>query len=319
MLSNSWPEKQYDIRLRTNLFRDLSRILLSIGRIALPKIGSFVIDHNGFLCLTNRPLSLEIQELENEEIPTNIPRDCTYSTVNSYVMDIVGFHDSRVRHQPNAINDLGDYIYQTSALTAMRTVFPSFFKQEFSRGPFVFTLTDLHQSNIFVDKDWHITSLVDLEWACTRPMEMLRTPTWLTNKACDEIAEEGQEEYDKMRMEFMDILTAEEEQRFSCAASASNHDGKPQLSVVMKQNWELGTFWYTLALASPTGLFRLFYKQIQPRFIKYCPEHEHDAFQQIMPWYWAQDWARVAANKISDREDYDVRLRQAFEADTSPE
>lgn len=121
----------------------------------------------------------------------------------------------------------------------MRTVFPSFFKPELQRGPFVFTFTDLHQSNIFVDKDWHITCLVDLEWACTRPIEMLRTPIWLTNKAMDEIAEES-EEYDIMRMEFMDIL-ATEEQRLCSTASAGNH-GKLQLSAVMKESWRVGTF-----------------------------------------------------------------------------
>jgi hypothetical protein len=311
MLSNTWPEKQHDIRLRTNFFRDLSRILLSVTRIPLPKIGSFVIDHNGFLRLTNRPLSLEIQDLENEEIPTNIPRDYTYSTVDSYVTDILRIHDSRLRHQPNAINDTGDYIYQTSALTAMRTVFPSFFNPELRRGPFAFTFTDFHQSNIFVDEDWHITSLVDLEWACTRPIEMLRTPTWLTDKAVDEIAEEPAE-YDMMRREFMDILVAEE-QRLDMT-SASNH-GSPQLSSIMEENWRVGTFWYTLALASPTGLFTVFYKQIQPRFIKNCPEH--DTFQQIMPWYWAQDWVKVAASKLSDRKEYDIRLQQAFEGNTT--
>jgi hypothetical protein len=311
MLSNTWPEKQHDIRLRTNFFRDLSRILLSVTRIPLPKIGSFVIDHNGFLRLTNRPLSLEIQDLENEEIPTNIPRDYTYSTVDSYVTDILRIHDSRLRHQPNAINDTGDYIYQTSALAAMRTVFPSFFNPELRRGPFAFTFTDFHQSNIFVDEDWHITSLVDLEWACTRPIEMLRTPTWLTDKAVDEIAEEPAK-YDMMRREFMDILVAEE--RRLDRTWASNH-GSPQLSSIMEENWRVGTFWYTLALASPTGLFTVFYKQIQPRFIENCPEH--DTFQQIMPWYWAQDWVKVAASKLSDRKEYDIRLQQAFEGNTT--
>lgn len=83
MLSNIWPEKQVDPKLRANFFRDLSRILLRITRIPLPTIGSFIIDHGGFLRLTNRPLSFEIQDLENEGIPTDIARDYTYSTVDS--------------------------------------------------------------------------------------------------------------------------------------------------------------------------------------------------------------------------------------------
>lgn len=49
--------------------------------------------------------------MENEEIPTDIPRDCTYNTVDAYVTDILGMHDSRIQHQPNAINDVNDYIY----------------------------------------------------------------------------------------------------------------------------------------------------------------------------------------------------------------
>lgn len=98
MLSNTWPEKQHDIRLRTNFFRNLSRILLSVTGIPLPKISSFVIDHDGFLRLTNRPLSLEIQDSENKEILINILRDYTYSTVDLYIADILRIYDSRLRH-----------------------------------------------------------------------------------------------------------------------------------------------------------------------------------------------------------------------------
>lgn len=76
-------------------------------RVPLSKIGSFVIDRDGFLHLANRPLSLDIQGFENEEIPTHIPRNYTYSTVDSYVSDILRMHGSRLRHQPNAINDTG--------------------------------------------------------------------------------------------------------------------------------------------------------------------------------------------------------------------
>ncbi|KAK2740930.1 hypothetical protein FQN57_005934 [Myotisia sp. PD_48] len=40
MLSCTWEEKKNDEKLRTNLYRDLSRIFLSLARIPLPKIGS---------------------------------------------------------------------------------------------------------------------------------------------------------------------------------------------------------------------------------------------------------------------------------------
>jgi hypothetical protein len=55
------------------------------------------------------------------------------------------------------------------------------------------------------------------------------------------------------------------------------------LSEAMNQGWRLGTFWFSLALASPICLFSVFYKQIQPRFIEHCPDH--DSFHENMPWY----------------------------------
>jgi hypothetical protein len=46
-----------------------------------------------------------------------------------------------------------------------------------------------------------------------------------------------------------------------------------RLSPVMKQGWEMGTFWYSLTLRNPTELFRVFYDHIQPRLAK---GHEDD-------------------------------------------
>ena len=167
MLSCTWEDKRHDDNLRGNLFKGLSRILLDIAKVPVPRIGSFVIDDNGFLVLNNRPLSIEIHELEGKQIPVDIPRDMTYSSVDSYVTDILAFHDSRFAHQPNALKDITDGHFQAAALTTMRTVSSYFFKREFRRGPFVYVLNDLHQSNILVDEDWNITCLIDLEFACS--------------------------------------------------------------------------------------------------------------------------------------------------------
>lgn len=152
------------------------------------------------------------------------------------------------------------------------------------RGPFVFTLTDLHQSNIFVDEDWRIVSLVDLEWACSQPIEMVQPPYWLTNKPVDQM---NAEEYDIIRTEFMNILA--EEERFNGTGFGDHGDVRTPLilSSFMERAWEMGTFWYSLALSSPTGLFAIFEKHLQPKLIKNAPDH--DAFHQIMPWYWAEN------------------------------
>jgi hypothetical protein len=63
-----------------------------------------------------------------------------------------------------------------------------------------------------------------------------------------------------MSREFMDALIAEE-QRIDHISSTSNYR-KQQLSIIIKESWMVGGFWYTLALASPHWTFCMFYKQI---------------------------------------------------------
>jgi hypothetical protein len=69
-----------------------------------------------------------------------------------------------MRHQPNSILSEEDGIYQLSALVGLRDLLPRFWDRSAS-GSFVLDLADLHQSNIFVDEDWNVTRLINLEFA----------------------------------------------------------------------------------------------------------------------------------------------------------
>ncbi|KAM5449394.1 hypothetical protein MaudCBS49596_004875 [Microsporum audouinii] len=302
MLSKTWPGNYGNTALRTNLFRGLAKIMLSLAKVTLPRIGSFTIDRNGYLTLANRPLSLVMGQLENENIPTDIPRGATYSTVGSYVADTLAFHDNRIRYQPNAVNHLDDALYQMTALTGIRACSSSLLQRKFHRGPFVCRLGDIHQSNILVDEDWNIKYMTDLEWTHTCPIELIHPPHWLTNKGVDEIEPE---EYNKVRAEFMDILREEEE-------SAEKSRGLPRLSEVMEQGWKLGTFWYNLALRSPTGLFHLFYHRILPPIME--NHYSQEEYATVVTWHWAGDMIEVIRRKIADKKEYDMQLRETFEA-----
>ncbi|EAS32274.3 uncharacterized protein CIMG_03298 [Coccidioides immitis RS] len=300
MLSESWDQGRHNAQLRTNLFRSLSDIILAVTRTPLPKIGSFIVDEKGLLKLTNRPLTLEIQDLENEHIPVDIPREFTYSTVDAYINDILAFHESRLRHQPNAVNDVQDSLFQMAALTVMRAVRHIFFCPELRRGPFFMSFTDLHQSNIFVDDKWNITCLVDLEWACSRPVEMIHPPYWLTNQSVDGI---NLGEYERLHKEFM--------QAFAEQMLKHPRQSGGQLHSILQEGRNKGTFWYALALDSPTGLFRIFYDHIQPRFSK---DHINDAaFFRITMDYWTINAAKFIQQKVKDKEQYDQLLLEAFE------
>ncbi|KAL4941962.1 hypothetical protein BDV06DRAFT_235695 [Aspergillus oleicola] len=299
MLSESWDQGRHNPQLRANLFRSLSDIMLAVARTPLPKIGSFVVDEKGFLKLRNRPLTLEIQGLENEHIPVDIPREFTYSTVDAYINDILTFHESRLHHQPNAVNDVQDSLFQMAALTVMRAVRHQFFRPDLRRGPFFMSFTDLHQSNILVDDKWNITCLVDLEWTCSRPAEMIHPPYWLTNQSVDGIS---LGEYEYLHKEFM---------RTFAEQMLEHHQSSGQLYSILQEGWNKGTFWYALALDSPTGLFRIFYDHIQPRFSR---DHINDAaFFRITMEYWTTNAAKFIQQKVKDKEKYDHHLLKAFE------
>jgi hypothetical protein len=190
MLSETWTNRQSQ-ELRSNLFRDISRIMLSLSQIPLPCIGSWTIDNRGILALTNRPLIHQFHSLENENIPTNIPRNLTNTTTDAYYLDLLACHDSRIRNQPNSILDEMDGEAQMANLFTMRGLLPSFTDRRFCHGLFVFSLTDLHGSNVFVDSEWHIKSIIDSEWACSIPIQMLAPPYWITNRAVDELEHEN--------------------------------------------------------------------------------------------------------------------------------
>ena len=304
MLSESWDEKRHDKVRRTNLFRDLSKILISLARVPLPRIGSFTIDDKGSISLTNRPLTLRLQELENEGIPIEISKQDTYTAVEPYVQDLLSYHDSRLLHSPNAVNSTLDAKYQMAAIAGMRAVMPRFLERSLRHGPFIFSLTDMHQSNIFVDEQWNIKHLIDIEWACSLPIEMQQPPHWLINCGVDEMVGESLSQYNDIREEFMEEFEKNER---------ANHqsDDSLLLTRTMKRTWHTGSFFYFHALNSTVGLYNIFQQHVQSRYTK--NESTSADMDDTLSLFWREEAEKIGACKVKDREDYEEQLRELFE------
>lgn len=304
MLSKTWNALRYDKTRRSNLFHSLARIILSLNKSPLPCIGSFTLNNQGYITLTNRPLTLRLQSLENEGIRSAIKKNSTYSSVDLYLLDLLACHDNRILYQPNPIHDRSDGERQLAAITTMRAILPHFIDRSYRHGPFVFTLTDLHQSNIFVDDEWHITGLIDLEWACSLPIELQSPPYWVTGRSIDDI-EHGEplETFSQIITEYLDAFEQEERDVVGEALYQTP---------IMKKCWETGSFWYFQAVESPKGLYRVFNEHIQRLF---CPEHcKMRIFDQVVAPYWKAGAADVIERKMKDEEKYKDRLRDVFAA-----
>ncbi|KAJ5088227.1 hypothetical protein N7456_011843 [Penicillium angulare] len=305
MLSETWDEDRHQQHKRTNLFRGLSHIMLSLSQIPLPCIGSWTLDSNGFLKFSNRPLNLRIHQLENGRIPTGIPRSLTYSSTDAYYLDLLSCHDKRIRYQPNSIIDEDDGRDQMARLTIMRALLPHFADRELRQGPFFYRLTDLHPSNIFVDSDWNIKWVIDLEWACSLPAETLRAPYWLTGRSVDRLTDKHLDTFDHGYREFVDIFEKEEE------SFPPINDIYSYRTKLLRRSWETGSFWYFQALDSPKGLFNLFHQHIHPIF---APSHDVDSkLSRGLSEYWASDTDKVIAAKLKDKEEYEKTICRRFD------
>ncbi|KAH8772443.1 hypothetical protein F5882DRAFT_174322 [Hyaloscypha sp. PMI_1271] len=297
MLSNTWERHRNDPIRRQNLFRGMSRLILSLARIPQRRIGSFQFHNNGTITLTNRPLPCSVIILENDGAPRTIQRNETYTCTEPFVADMLTLHENSFLSNRNAVYDTKDCRGQMAAGALLRMLSHHYVKRERRNGPFYLQLTDFHASNLFVDGHWNITCLLDLEWVCALPAEMLTVPYWLTGHGIDEIVDDNLREFDEVRQEFMKIFEEEE----------VNMASKPVLASIMHEGWESDGVWFWRCLTSTNGMISLVEDHICPRFSRLSSKAE-----EILSQYWCQGSAEVVKRKVTDYEGYRKDLEILF-------
>jgi hypothetical protein len=146
--------------------------------------------------------------------------------------------------------------------------------------------------------------MIDLEWACARPIEMQHPPYWLTSCSLDGLDGEHLKAYSRMHSEFLEAFETEER-------SLGNAD-IPHTRI-MRKGWEIGSYWYLSALDCPNGLYNLYLTHIRQRFAK--PKDSSAEFDRNVSAYWSTDAAEFIAAKLRDKELYSSQLRQKFAAE----
>ncbi|KAL8784811.1 MAG: hypothetical protein Q9195_008891 [Heterodermia aff. obscurata] len=313
LLSEHWAgqDQQHDRQRRTNFFRDLSRIILTLARVSFPRIGSLVLDHQGIVRLGNRPLNFRLQQLENKSVPTDIDRDKIYSSTEVYFSSLLSCHDNRILHQANSILSQPDGKTQLAVLAAMRALLSHYATRRFREGPFFFNLIDMHPNNVFVDADWRIKSLIDLEWACVRPVEMVLPPLWLTGKSVDQLPPgEHLNAYRVVLEEFFDAFDREQ----ISFAPMQNSDASLTTDV-MRKGFETGHFWFFHALDNPKVACNLFFQHILPIFAGSTTENSVAGFKGCLAQLWQRDSNEIIEKKLRDKELYERKLNVMFKSD----
>lgn len=101
--------------------------------------------------MSGRPLTAALASLEFEDISSDIPPETTYPSADSYVEDLLHCHETRLRDQPNAVEEKYDAVGQMATVVVLKAVKSHFVGRKLRDGQFVLQFTDLHESNIFVD------------------------------------------------------------------------------------------------------------------------------------------------------------------------
>lgn len=265
-----------------------------MNAIPQPRLGSFALQPgNETIGLTNRPLSMYMHMLENDGISSGIPRKRTYAEVDSYLSDLLSLQDRQLREQPNSVIDEKDGQRQMAALASMRAVMHHFINPDTRAGPFYLTLSDLSLNNIFVDEDWNVTAVIDLEWAHTLPSQMQTPPYWLTSKSIDGLGDPAdRKEYDAVLEEYLSIYEEEEKRR----------GGPSRRADMQRQTWRSGGFWYFKAATMPKPMYNLFNWHVQPLYNEEHPDLL--IFDQVFHWYWGIQAAEFIKTKLDERETY---------------
>lgn len=99
MLSNVFNQAHTEAQTR-NLYRSMAKIFISLAKIPQPRIGSWTINNDGQLTLSNRPLFCHLQRLEGWDIPSGIARDTTYASADSLYLDFIKEMPSSVKMTP---------------------------------------------------------------------------------------------------------------------------------------------------------------------------------------------------------------------------
>ncbi|KAI1839734.1 hypothetical protein JX266_014054 [Neoarthrinium moseri] len=238
---------------------------------------------------------------ENSGTPRTIHPRQLYQSTDSFASDMLTLYDAHLVHDPHAVRNAEDARERMAIRALLRTVMHYFISKDRRDGPYLLQLTDFHQSNIFVDDDWNITCLIDLEWICALPVDMLSVPYWLTGCSIDSIVDDEYRIFDETRQAFLAIM--DEEAKLIPAKHNIN------ITSTMRHAWESKGVWFWACLRSINAWLFLFEDHILPKFS--ADKGLIDNLKQVST-FWHEQAEPLVRTKVDDEERYRAELRLFF-------
>lgn len=257
-----------DLKILATAYRNMARVLIGLSRCKFTQIGAVGRDESGRWCVKKRPVTLNMNELVScGNYPPNMLPQRAFLTANDYFTTLAEIHITHLRTQRNnAVDNEADcqkkYVARQLFLKIARK-----FSNAYNRGPFPLYCDDLRPSNVIVDSDLNLQSVIDWEYCYAAPAELTYcSPWWLLLKRPDSLKEGEFEsflaEYHPRHHLFLEVLREEEDKSiqqgtiFECQ----------RLSTPMAASLDNGHFWFCLAATSSYGFDDIYWKFVDPLY-----------------------------------------------------
>jgi hypothetical protein len=226
----------------------------------------------------------------------------TETTSGGFMDDMLQFRENAFSAQPNAVNDEEDCRLQMLHMILLRRLKSHFVDQHFE-GPFVLQFTDFHASNIFVDDQWNIVALVDLEFVCALPADMMEVPYWLTVNTIDEMTEHT-DTATRMHELFVSILRDEER--------LLDRQKQPSRATSIHHAWMTDLCWFYCCFTSIDGIARCLEDHLYKKFNFEPSLAEERHYAKIISSRWSSESSAFVEQKLHDKARYDDDLARHF-------
>lgn len=254
------------------LYGQLADILLQMSLLSLPRIGSLTQVDDSTWEVTDRPLSINMNELVRlGTLPRSKLPTTTFESASSYFHELAELHLSNLTHQRIDAVD--------SATDARRKYIARYLFRKLSRerrltscstgdhqGPFKIWCDDFRPTNVLLNSNLQIVGVIDWEFTYAAPVEFSHVPPWWLLLEQPEYRPDGIEAWTKAYESRLQIFLKVLREREDVSIERGRLDEEQRLSGPMQESWESGDFWVVYAARKNFAFDAVFWQKLDDRF-----------------------------------------------------
>jgi hypothetical protein len=252
------------------LHRQVADILLQISQLELPLIGALAETNGWQWEVTQRPLSMPMNELvRTGTLPRSKLPSSTFKASSDYLDSLAQLHIDHLAYQRNdVIESKADCQRKYTARKLFQKLASErkLVSERYDKGPFKFWCDDLRPSNILLDANLDIVAVIDWEFSYAAPNEFtFAPPWWLLNEQpeyWDNSLEDWIEKYERRLTTFLKVMVDCEDE----SISSGRLQEEQRLSGKMRESWANGAFWTVYAARKNFAFDSVYWKKLDLRF-----------------------------------------------------